>query len=150
MAKEMLISFSDLAVSARVLLLESEAPETCRTLWSRLPFAGESTHAIYSGTLVALFIDSGIDIPEENATTCVTTGDVIFTHYRAGVRHGHPEPLSEIYWVYDRYARPTIPGQFVPATANVFGRIVGDASAFYEVSRRLPREGAKRLTITAL
>ncbi len=47
-------------------------------------------------------------------------------------------------------ARATIPGQFVPATANVFGRIVGDSAAFYDVCRRLPREGAKRLAITAI
>ncbi len=150
MAKEMLITFSDIAVSARVLLLENEAPRTCETIWHNLPFSGESTHAIYSGTLVALFIDPTIEIPEENATTCIQTGDVIFTHYRAGFRHGHPDALSEIYWTYDRYARPTIPGQWVPATANVFGRIVGECAEFYEVCRRLPREGAKRLKITAV
>jgi hypothetical protein len=149
MAKEMLITFSDIAVSGRVLLLEDEAPRTCETIWRNLPFSGESTHAIYSGTLVALFIDPSIEVPEENATTCIQTGDVIFTHYRSGFRHGHPEPLSEIYWTYDRYARPTIPGQWVPATANVFGRIVGECAAFYDVCRRLPKEGTKRLEITA-
>jgi hypothetical protein len=149
MAKEMLITFVDARVSARAVLLEDQAPRTCETIWRTLPVSGESTHAIYSGTIAALLIDPSIEVEEENATTCIQTGDVMFTHYRPGVRHGHPEPVSEIYWAYDRYARPTIPGQWVPATANVFGRIVGDPSAFYEVCRRLPREGVKRLEIRA-
>jgi hypothetical protein len=149
MAKEMLITFVNEGVSARALLLEDQAPRTCQTVWSRLPFAGESSHAAYSGTIVALYIDPSIEVEEENATTCIQTGDVMFTHYRPGFRHGHPEPVSEIYWAYDRYARPTIPGQWVPAVANVFGRIVGDASDFYDMCRRIRREGVKQLEIRA-
>ena len=89
----------------------------------------------------------GATIGEENSTSNIQTGDVIFTHYDAGTRHGHPEPLSEIYWAYDRYVRPTIPGQFVPAIANVFGRVVGNPAAFYDMNRRLHSEGFKKLTI---
>jgi hypothetical protein len=98
-------------------------------------------HGNYSGTVVGLFIDPSIVVPEENATTCIQTGDVMFTHYDPGFRHGYPQPISEIYWAYDRYARPTIPGQWVPATANIFARFVGDPTAFYAVCRRIPREG---------
>jgi hypothetical protein len=149
MAKEILITFVEERVSVRALLLEDQAPRTCETVLRRLPFAGKASHAAYSGTIVALHIDPSIDVDEENATTCIQTGDVMFTHYRPGFRHGHPEPVSEIYWAYDRYARPTIPGQWVPATANVFGRIVGDPSAFYEVCRRIRKEGVKPLEIKA-
>jgi hypothetical protein len=98
---------------------------------------------------VALYIEPSIEVEEENATTCIQTGDVMFTHYRPGFRHGHREPVSEIYWAYDRYARPTIPDQWVPAVANVFGRIVGDASDFYDMCRRIRREGVKQLEIRA-
>ena len=69
----------------------------------------------------------------------------MFTHYDAGTRHGHLNALSEIYWAYDRYVRPIIPGQHGPAIANVFGRIVGDTAPFYAMSRRLHSEGFKRL-----
>jgi len=146
----MVVTFVDEGVSARALFLEHEAPRTCAAMWDALPAAGEGAHGNYSGTVVGLFIDPRIVIPEENATTCIQTGDVMFTHYDADVRHGHPQPISEIYWAYDRYARPTIPGQWVPATANVFGRFVGDPTAFYAVCRRIPREGWKRLEITRL
>jgi hypothetical protein len=144
-----MITFPDLGISARAVLLEEEAPRTCETIASILPLSGMSTHAIYSGTIVALLIDSSIEIEEENSTTCIQTGDVMFTHYRPGFRHGHLEPISEIYWAYDRYARPTVPGQWIPAVANVFARIVPDASEFYDVCRRLPQEGTKRMEIRA-
>src|SRR5205814_889030 len=92
-------------------------------------------------------LDPTVVVPEENATTCVQTGDLMYTHYEPNVRHGYPDALSEIYWAYDRYARPHVPGQWVPAIANVFGRIVGDPTDFYAISRRLQREGLKRLEV---
>ena len=150
MAREIEILFVDSGVVGRVALLESQAPKTCRAVWDALPQVGDGLHAMYSGTCAALFLDSaeiGADVGEENATSNIQTGDVIFTHYDAGIRHGHLEPLSEIYWAYDRYVRPTIPGQHIPAIANVFGQVVGDAAAFYDMSRRLHAEGFKRLEI---
>jgi hypothetical protein len=141
------ISFVDEGVTARAELLETAAPITCRTIWDVLPLAGRATHAKYSGTTVAHYIDPTLVVPAENATTYIQTGDLMYTHYDAGVRHGYPEPLSEVYWAYDRYARPTIPGVGLPATANVFGRIIGDVDAFYEVCRRTANEGAKRIEI---
>ena len=147
MAKEIEIVFLEEGVAVRALLLEREAPRTCQTVWEILPLAGDGIHAAYSGTVVGIHFDPTVVAPEENATTCIHTGDVMFTHYDPAFRHGHPDPVSEIYWAYDRDARPTLPGKWVPATANVFGRIVGDASAFYSVCRRIPREGWKRVEI---
>jgi len=141
------IRFVDEGVSAQVLMLEDLAPRTCSTIWKILPLAGDAQHGSYSGTVVGLFFDPTVIVAEENATTCIQTGDVMFTHYEPGIRHGHPDPVSEVYWAYDRYARPTIPGQWVPATANVFGRIIGDPSAFYAICRRIPKEGWKKLEI---
>jgi hypothetical protein len=106
----MVATFPDEAVSARALLLEDEAPRTCSAMWDALPASGDGVHGNYSGTVVGLFIDPSIVVPEENATTCIQTGDVMFTHYDPSFRHGYPQPISEIYWAYDRYARPTIPG----------------------------------------
>jgi hypothetical protein len=135
MTKFIDIAFLAENISAKVEMLEAAAPRTCKTIWECLPIEELSHHGAYSGTIVAVHFDPTVVIAEENATTYVQTGDVMYTHYAAGVRHGHPDALSEIYWAYDRYARPTIPGQGVPATANVFGRIVGDATAFYEACR---------------
>ena len=150
MAREIEIVFVESGVVGRVELLDDEAPQTCRAIWNCLPKSGDGSHAMYSGTVAALFLDDptiGEAIGEENATTNTTTGDVIFTHYNAGARHGHLNALSEIYWAYDRYCRPTIPGQHVPAIANVFGRVVGDAQPFYDMSRRLHSEGFKTIEI---
>jgi hypothetical protein len=138
------IVFTDSGAVGRVELLDGEAPKTCQAIWDCLPKSGPGSHAMYSGTIGALFLDDpsiGATIGEENSTSNITTGDVIFTHYDAMTRHGHANALAEIYWAYDRYCRPTIPGQFVPAVANVFGRVVGDAGPFYEWSRKLLSEG---------
>jgi hypothetical protein len=147
MSRELVLTFVDEGVSARAVLLEEEAPRTCAAVWEQLPLAGTAGHGAYSGTVVAIYLDPAVVVPEENATTCIQTGDVMYTHYDANVRHGYPNALSEIYWAYDRYARPHVPGQWVPAIANVFGRIVGDPTDFYALCRRLQREGVKRLEV---
>jgi hypothetical protein len=141
------IEFTNERVVARALLLHDQAPKTCETIWSVLPLRGRVTHARYSGTMVAHHFDPTVVIEEENATTYIQKGDVIYTHYNAGVRHGHPDALSEVYWAYDRYARPTIPGVGLPSTANVFGTFVGDPTPFYEVCERMLIEGAKQIEI---
>jgi hypothetical protein len=147
LARYLEITFPDEGVSARALLLEDEAPNTCRRVWEILPLSGEGGHANYSGTMVGLLFDPSVTIPEENPITWTQVGDVVFTHYDHGFAPGHREALSEIYWSYDRFGRPVVPGKWVPAVANLFARIVGDATAFYEVSRRTSREGFKRMEI---
>ncbi len=148
MSRYIVFRFVDEGETARALLLEDQAPHTCQTIWNILPLTGDGVHGNYSGTTVGLLFDPTITIQEENSTTCIQTDDVLFTHYEPGVRHGYPDPVSEIYWAYDRYCRPIVPGQWVPAVANVFGRMIGDTSRFYDVCRRVPKEGWKRLEIT--
>jgi hypothetical protein len=145
MTKRLELVFPEENASAHVELLEEEAPLTCDAVWQALPLSGEASHGIYSGTVVGLYFDPTIVVAAENSTTYIQVGDIMYTHYDAGVRHGHPEPVSEIYFAYDRYARPTTPGLGLPATANIFGRIVEGASDFYAVCARLPREGTKLL-----
>src|SRR5689334_8821824 len=146
-AREIEFTFPNEGVSARAVLLEDQAPRTCRAMWELLPVEGEAFHAMVSGTIGAILLDPGVVVEAENTATCLQTGDVLFTHYDGNWRHGWPEPLSEIYWAYDRYARPTVPYLFTTAVGNVFGRFVGDASAFFAVSRRIHREGWKQLTV---
>jgi hypothetical protein len=143
----MLLTFVDEGVQARAVLLEEQAPRTCAAVWSQLPILVSAGHGAYSGTIVGVRLDPAVIVSEEHATTCVQTGDVMFTHYDADTRHGYPSALSEIYWAYDRYARPHVPGQWVPAIANVFARIVGEPTDFYAVCRRVQTEGLKRVEI---
>ena len=150
MPREIEIVFVESGVIGRVELLADEAPKTCQAIWDCLPRSGAGSHAMYSGTIGALFLADptiGATIGEENSTSNIQTGDVIFTHYEANTRHGHANALSEIYWAYDRYCRPTIPGQFVPAVANVFGRVIGDVQPFYDLSRKLHSDGFKQIEI---
>ena len=131
-------------------LLWSEAPAVCAAVIAGLPTEADCFHAIYSGTVAAFLMDPDVVAPDENATTCLQPGDLLFTHYDADFRHGHAEALSEVYWAYDRYARPTIPGQFIPLAAPVFGRYVGsdeDWIAFAGTCGRLRFDGVKRLRI---
>ena len=141
------IEFTNEKVTARALLLDEQAPKTCNTIWNVLPLRGRVTHARYSGTMVAHHFDNTVVVEAENHTTYIQTGDLIYTHYAAGWRHGNPNALSEVYWAYDRYARPTIPGVGTPSTANVFGRFVGDPTPFYAVCSRMLVEGAKQIEI---
>ena len=148
MAKFFEFSFVDEGVSVRARLFEAEAPGTVETLWRHAPYEGTVGHAIFSGTTCALYIDPTITIPMEHATTQIHKGDLMFTHYDAMERHGFPDPLSEIYWAYDRYCRPTMPGAMLPVSPNVFGRFEAGFKAFFEVSRNIRHEGHKRITVT--
>jgi hypothetical protein len=126
------LRFEGAATTARFRLLWEEAPETCRAIVDRMPDCGEAVHAAYSGTVTGILFDPTVNPPTENATSIVLPGDLLFTHYEARSRHGHPDPLSEIYWPYDRYARPTIPGQFVPTIASVFASFNGTPEEWKE------------------
>ena len=120
------------ASPTRFRLLWLEAPEICRAVVDNLPEKGECVHAAYSGTVTGFLIDPSVNPRTENATSVVLPGDLLFTHYDQWTRHGHPDELSEIYWPYDRYAKPTIPGQMIPAIACVFGSFEGSPEEWKE------------------
>ncbi len=140
------------APAAEFRLHWEEAPETCATVVDALPESAECFHAIYSGTVAAFLLPPQAVAPVENATTCLLPGDLVYTHYEPGFRHGHLNALSEVYWAYDRHARPTIPGQFVPLAASVFGSYEGDAeawTAFAERCQRLRFDGTAQIRTEA-
>ncbi len=145
MARQIRLTFVDDGVSALVELLDEAAPRTCRAIWEALPLAGEAQHAIYSGSEIVLLIPSEIALPPENATARVAVGDVGYWFQKGGERFGFPDDLSEIAWFYDRDAVPSMPDG--PVQMTIFGRILGDATAFYQVCRRIRREGVKRVQV---
>ena len=139
------ITIGRAAVQARFRFLWEDAPRTCAGVAEALPFEGEVVHGTCSGTMAVFFLDRELPLGPENATTCVQVGDLLFTHYPANWRQDHAEAVSEIYWAYAAYARPMVPGLFIPTLASVFARHDGDSrelGAFCESSRRLHREGA--------
>jgi hypothetical protein len=150
MARYFRFTYTDEGISTQARLLEREAPRTVEVLWAQAPYEGLVGHAIFSGTTCALYIDPTIVIPTEHATHLVQKGDLLFTHYDAMERHGFPDPLSEIYWAYDRYCRPTQPGTMAPVYPNVFGTFELGCEAFFAASQRIRYDGRKRLQVERL
>ncbi len=72
----------------------------------------------------------------------------MFTHYNERERHGFPEALSEIYWAYDRYCRPTAPGKMTPVVPNVFAEFLQGSEPFFDLCRLMRRSGVRPLTVT--
>jgi hypothetical protein len=148
LSKYLVFDFEGTGVAARAILLEKEAPRTCKAVWERLPYAGPAGHAMHSGTICALYIDPAIVAPVENASSHVLPGDVVFVHYDVMERHGYPGALSEICWAYDRYVRPMMPGMLKPICPNIFARLLPGQEAFMAMSGRLRRESVKPIRIT--
>jgi hypothetical protein len=146
MARYMLMDIMGAQVRAR--LLDEAAPETCRTVWSLLPYLGDAGHALQSGTNAAFHFDPSVLVPVENATCLLQRGDVVFIRYDPGTRHNAPSGVSEVVWCYDRYNPATTPGRMNPPLANVFASLVGDYGEFAAMSARLLSEGRKPITVT--
>lgn len=148
MAKFFELTFVAERISARARLFEKEAPKTVETLWRLAPFESPAGHAIFSGTTAAVFLDPTVTVPMENATSQIQKGDLMFTHYDPMTRFGYAEPISEIYWAYDRFCRSVMPGTHIPNSPNISGAFIGDHQIFFDLSRRLPTEGPKKVRIT--
>jgi hypothetical protein len=149
-AKYFIFTYPGEGISARAELFEKAAPLTVETLWRHAPYEGDAVHANYSGTCVGLLFDPSIIVPMENATNYIQTGDVMFTHYEPNTRFEHPDGISEIYWAYDRYCRPVMPGCGMLVYPNVFGKFVGDYQSFFAASRKISSAGQRKMTITCL
>ncbi|MSS71309.1 MAG: DUF3830 family protein [Candidatus Latescibacteria bacterium] len=141
--KRMVMTFVEEGVSVEAELMEDLAPKTCRTVWKLLPLEGEVGHAIYSGSEVVYHFPKMVSIPQENLTSRVLPGDVAYFAIQGGQFHSYPKSFAEICWFYDRDARPSSPEG--PVLVNLFARIVGDATEFYKVCKRIRREGVKKI-----
>lgn len=140
------LTFPEGGVTALADLLWKEAPRTCRTVVEGLPFAGTARHGIFSGYEVYLLVPPELRVERENATSRVLPGDLAF-YAAPGGMHGQPEPISEILWFYDRFARPSMPDG--PVAVNVFGRFRDGWDEFAELCRSMQTEGAQPLRIEA-
>ena len=75
-------------------------------------------------------------------------GDVVYIHYSHRMRHGHPEPISEVIWCYGRYNMAIAPGKQEHEIGNVFATLMPGSEAFYAKSERLFTHGPLPLRVT--
>ncbi len=147
MGRRIQIRFVKEEISAEAELLEDQAPQTCQAIWDILPAHAEAKHAMISGQEIFAILETRLELklPKENATTNVIPGDVAYTFVEGGRLHGFPEDICEITWYYGRVAAPQLPDG--PNAVNIFARILGDPSDFYDASQRIRTEGPKAVTI---
>jgi hypothetical protein len=139
------LAFDKEGASAEAGLLRREAPHTCDAISSRLPLSGFSHHAIYSGSECVLVLPELLKIDPENTTTKVSRGEIAFTWMAAGSHYGVTGDFAEICWFYDVDAEPRMFEGPVPV--SIFARIIEPAAEFYEVCRRMRKEGVKLLRV---
>ena len=144
--RTIVLAFPDENVSVEAALLEQEAPHTCAAVWDHLPSTGFARHGIYSGSEIYALWEQPFMVLPENATSDVAPGDIAYYFERAGEQYGFPEDLSEICWFYDRDARPSMPTG--PVEVNVFARMIGDPTPFFQVCHRMRVEGQKRFRVS--
>lgn len=144
---DLILDFRDEGVSIRAALRWDVAPQTCAALIETLPFDGHAHQAIYSGSESVVLLDRLLKTPPENATSDVRRGDVGFAWMPAGSSYGVHRDFSEICWFYDHDAQPRM--WEGPVDVNLFARIREPADAFYEVCRRIRREGIKPIRVTS-
>jgi Protein of unknown function (DUF3830) len=142
------IDFPRRGVSVDVELLEHQAPRICAFVWDNLPQEGYAHHAIYSGSEVAFDIAPKYSDPLENMTSRVLPGDVGYWFLNGGTLYGQPEDISEFMWFYDRDAEPRMTTG--PVQVAIFGRMVGDTSAFFDACRAMRRDGQERCRVTCI
>lgn len=141
----MALTFTAEKIMATAELLWDKAPKTCAALVEAGPFAGKSHHGIYSGSECVLLLDKLLKLPQEDATSKVTIGDVGFTWMAAGSSYGVKQDFAEICWFYDIDAEPRM--WEGPAPVNIFAKLQPPAGDFYKMCFRMRREGVKPLTI---
>ena len=56
-----------------------------------------------------------------------------------------PDGITELCWFYGRDGRPNMPDG--PVAINLFARMIGNTTDFFEVCYRIRREGVKPLRI---
>ncbi|MFN0055853.1 MAG: DUF3830 family protein [Planctomycetales bacterium] len=139
------LSFPEAGASALADLLWDAAPQTCAAVVSLLPTRGVAHQAIYSGSETVMRLEQLTKLDKEHATWEVRRGDLAFTWIAAGSAYNVNEDFAELCWFYDHDARPSM--WEGPVAVNVFARIVEPADAFYQMCRRIRREGIKPITV---
>ena len=126
----------------RARLLESEAPKTCATIMSRLPFEYQFYHSIVSGqAIVALPPDLTVE-RENQRVAAIPPGTLSFLV--------EDEPVlvpDEIYISYGIFISRGLTVD-MKQPVNVFAQIDDDLEALTTCCRRVLMEGAETITFS--
>ena len=134
-------------------LLEDEAPETCRKVWSMLPVNGPAMHSAESGREVFVQLPSGTTIEAENQTIYQIPSDV-FVYHKPVIFIEPKWPLHErvrpvLGWVYEKDTQiQSYPGG--PLPVNLFARIVEGLDRLGDEAPRMRREGFGNMSVKRL
>jgi hypothetical protein len=154
MMKRIKLSFVKEHVSAIALLLEDNAPETCRCIWDLLqePLEQNAVHAMWTGRELSYPIpadkfpdNEGLKVPPENQTVIPVPGDLIWNAYAPYQWQGNPKPIYDFGIFYGRDSRLLLPVGWRPS--NRFGCIIENLDPFAAVCARCQREGEKRIRL---
>ncbi|MFW9801757.1 MAG: DUF3830 family protein [Candidatus Thorarchaeota archaeon] len=134
--KKIELEFKDSTVKSIGVLLEKDAPETCKAFWDALPLENEMVHSSWSGEAIIAHpcgVKVGADFPQENKTIFVGPGELTM------------ETNVEELMIF--YGRGHPRWRMGPIPMSVFGKIVDGLEDFAEQCKRLPKEGSKVLII---
>ena len=152
--KQIKLSFVEENISALAVLLEDQAPETCRCIWELLkdPLEQNAIHAMWTGRELSYPVpakmfpnDEGLRIPPENQTVIPIPGDLIWNAYASYQWQGNPNPVYDFGIFYGRDSRLLLPVGWRPS--NRFGRITENLDSFAAMCARCQREGEKRIRL---
>jgi hypothetical protein len=133
-------------IVARAELLEDEAPKTCNLIWELLPITAHFTHAIYSGSELAMILPSYYEIDNENATTTLLPWEIFFASLKAKDYFDVDQDFSEIAFFYDRNTGPRMLDGLVKV--NVFARFVSEQDKLLDMCLGIRNgEGRKEFTV---
>jgi hypothetical protein len=147
------MTFVESGESAVAELLCEDAPETCETIWRRLPLEAKAIHGMYSGSEVFTMVEDPPRPAPENLVQLPLPGELLYFFDPGAGAVGARKPVGEICLVYGRGV--VLRGhEGVPTHASLFARIPGDWkhdwTAFAQACRRCRWEGPKVLRMEIL
>ena len=145
MPKRLSLVLPDADVTAIAVLLESDAPKTCQSIWEALPFEGMLNHGIWSGPETYLMIDPSIRIAPENQTVQTQAGEIGYYTVEGGRIVDWPDDMSELAFFYGRGARPRMPTG--PVAVNLFARVIENLEGFTRACDEIRRSGVTTLRV---
>lgn len=144
-------------LSARCLLLDTQAPASCAFLWdlAQRKASFEAIHAMWTGPEISVPMPESVlpdgmprvPIPEENATSYPSVGDVVLAYLPAGSAAGLPPgDFYDVGLFYGPGGRLLMPFGWIKA--NVCARIVEEDLAKAQADfKMIRRNGACNLVI---
>lgn len=151
---------------AIVELLWDAAPRTCEAVYDQFLKSGgisvKAVHGRNSGGEALFLTPTVIKLGDENTTTNVSKGDVLFGFEPKGICQHSFEDASEVAWVYHDACQPRRwvsvdgdpknqqgPFKTVDVALNKFGTITKCSPNFYEECRNLIKSGERKLSVSS-